>query len=555
MGIPHYRGNAHCRDIRVRRRSARFTLLPKRLAVQIGLLILLLLLTRDAFKIESPLLRGSILSLPVIVYFATTTIAVAQAHNRVAAIESVSHLLTYVLVFFCAVQILDRSHIPRLAEALCWAGGLASLIGIGEFWGLDLSGFPSNGRPSSTFGYRNMAASYLVVCIPIAIGLVATTRSRRTYGIATAATALMSVFLVYTRTRGAWAALMVAGAATGMLCLIYRPTRSPTLSSSFGKRLAVAMALLVLALGPWNPNLSPSRSRHLDEGKTALLDALSSASRPGADRGRRTMWSHTLAMIGDYPVLGVGPGNWQYAYPPYDGGDMLKVGSAPERPHNDYLWIAAETGLIGLATYFWMLAAALSILLRAVRNAQTRTWGLAIGASLMASLGHAVFSFPKELAETSLLFWLNLALLVTLHPPSSESQSIRSSKTTWILATGLACGCLAFTIQALRFDRHLMRALSFHAGNDLRATLAAATAALEIGPFDTRAHLLQAKGYRAIGQYGRAIDAGRTGLAYHPHRRSCSAISAPITPSRATWMPRKHPTVDPSHWLRCTTRY
>lgn len=495
----------------------RFTLLPKRLAVQIGLLLLLMLLTRDVLNTDRPCIPRSILNLPTLAYALVTATALLWAGNVVAAIESVSHLLTYVLLFFAAVTTVRREQTPQLAETVCWVGIIVSIIGLGEFWGID-SSIPSNGRPSATFGYRNMAASYLVMAIPFAVGLIATTHSRRTYGIAITSATLMTVFLVYTRTRGAWVALLFAVVVTALFSIPYRPATGSLLSSTWGKRLLAIGALVVLTLSPWEPHLASSRARHIDEGKATLLNALSSASRPGADRGRRAIWSHTLEMIGDRPLMGVGPGNWQYAYPLYDGGDMLRVGSAPERPHNDYLWIAAETGLVGLAAYLWLLAAAGLIFVRAVRDSETRTWGLVIGTSLLASLGHAVFSFPKELAETSLLFWLNLALLVTLDSKyRSQTNVKRLQPAVLIPATIVAAGCLIVTIQAMRFDRRLMEALSYHAGNDLRATLSFASKALEIGPFDTRAHLLQAKGYRATGQYVRAIEAGTEGLRYHPH--------------------------------------
>ena len=91
----------------------RFTLLPKRLAVQIGLLLLLLLLTRDALNIDRPSIPRSILNLPTLAYALVTATALLWAGNVVAAIESVSHLLTYVLLFFAAVTVVRREQTPN----------------------------------------------------------------------------------------------------------------------------------------------------------------------------------------------------------------------------------------------------------------------------------------------------------------------------------------------------------------------------------------------------------------------------------------------------------
>ena len=122
-----------------------------------------------------------------------------------------------------------------------------------------------------------------------------------------------------------------------------------------------------------------------------------------------------------------------------------------------------------------------------------------------------------------------------------------------IPATIVAAGCLIVTIQATRFDRRLMEALSYHAGNDLRATLLFATEALQIGPFDTRAHLLQAKGYQATAQYARAIEAGREGLRYHPHSPellgdlgTSYALKGDLDAAEAAY--RRSLTLAPSHY-------
>ena len=489
-----------------------FTLLPKRLVVQAILFALQILIATHATNGRFRGLPRTVLNLPILTYVLWTAVALLWAGNRIAALGAIGHLLTYAMLFAATIVTLRREDLSRLIEAVCWVGAGVSLIGLGEFWGLDL--FQSNGRPSATFGYRNMAAAYLVMAIPLSVGVLLTARSGRAFGIGVIAATLMSIFLVYTRTRGAWAALFAATVVTAGFALVYHPSVGAVLSRS-GKKWIAAGLIGFLLLAPWNPRLSTTRSRHLDEGKASLVNALSSANRPGADRGRRAMWSHTVEMISDHPAFGIGPGNWLFAYPPYDGGDMLRVGSAPERPHNDYLWIASETGLIGLALYSWLIIAALLLCLRRIRDPQTRLWGLAIGASIVSMLGHAVFSFPKELAETSMLFWMNLALLVVLS--RDETSVVSLPKPFWVLSTGLAAGCLFLTIMHLRFDRRLMDALSFQAGNDLRGTLLRSTEALEIGPFDPRAHQLQAKGYQATGQYIRAIDAGKEGLKYHPH--------------------------------------
>ncbi len=75
-------------------------------------------------------------------------------------------------------------------------------------------------------------------------------------------------------------------------------------------------------------------------------------------------------MFGDRPWLGVGFGNYEAVYPAYAIGIWRDpLGHA----HNYYLNVAAEAGLIGLAAYLAVLAAALALAGRAT----ARTSGLA----------------------------------------------------------------------------------------------------------------------------------------------------------------------------------
>ncbi|MGH8744046.1 MAG: O-antigen ligase family protein, partial [Burkholderiales bacterium] len=79
--------------------------------------------------------------------------------------------------------------------------------------------------------------------------------------------------------------------------------------------------------------------------------------------GLRMEWyKNSLKIIGDHPVLGVGTGGFSKAYAEkIKGSDMLES----RNPHNEYLLIAVQVGLVGLALLLylfyrqWRLAAAL----------------------------------------------------------------------------------------------------------------------------------------------------------------------------------------------------
>ena len=68
---------------------------------------------------------------------------------------------------------------------------------------------------------------------------------------------------------------------------------------------------------------------------------------------RLKLWTKTLNMISENPLLGVGIGNWKIIIPSYGTtGLRSEQGEVHfQRPHNDFLWILAETGIISLLFY------------------------------------------------------------------------------------------------------------------------------------------------------------------------------------------------------------
>jgi O-antigen ligase len=73
-----------------------------------------------------------------------------------------------------------------------------------------------------------------------------------------------------------------------------------------------------------------------------------------ANSERVAHWVAGIHMFLDYPLLGIGVGNYQYAYPTYHLGIfVVPLGHA----HNYYINMAAEAGLLGLSAFVLFLLA------------------------------------------------------------------------------------------------------------------------------------------------------------------------------------------------------
>ena len=506
-----------------------FTILPKRLLTQIVLLLIVVAWLRD-YRNKSPVnLHHSPLNLPILLYALAMVVSIGQAINPLSGLLSLSHHLTYILLFFVLISTFPISAFHGLLRLCASIGILVSILGIFEARGFDMSWLLSNGRPSATFGYRNFAAAYLVMSIPLSLYLCLRGKLVGDYYLGLTSTGLMTVFLIYTRTRGAWGGLagsllvcaLLAGHARYHWKTPFDISRV-SLRSNAGKIFLIGTILMTTVLSLFEPRIASQQVRAIDEKKVELLDALTSVTAPGGDRERRHMWKQTGRLIQDHLVMGVGVGNWKHTYPVYDGGIMLRPGSAPERPHNDFIWIWSEVGAIGLMAYLWILLALLFAVIRILkrsRSSEETYLAIALCTSLLATMGHSLFSFPRDLAETSLIFWSGLALLALLDLPRKTRQVPRPGMLNFLLFTTLllTTATIWFTYRYVRFDAQYLRANQFHKGGDYRAMLKASSYALSYGPFDHQAYLFQAKGYQSAGLSAMALASAKQGLAYHPH--------------------------------------
>lgn len=194
-------------------------------------------------------------------------------------------------------------------------------------------------RIAGPLGDPNYFAQILLVLVPL--GLLprwAGKGWRR--GLALAAAAVLAVATVYTYSRGGALAL-------GLVVVLAFVVRGLTwrVVTAAGAALLVAVLLMPGAFARRLTTL-----QQLLPGQEAVLDPDSSIEK------RRLVTRVAWEMFLDHPLLGVGAGNYATRFAPY----ASRTGSAareyddpsePQFPHNLYLEIGAETGLVGLLAF------------------------------------------------------------------------------------------------------------------------------------------------------------------------------------------------------------
>jgi O-antigen ligase len=132
------------------------------------------------------------------------------------------------------------------------------------------------------------------------------------------------------------------------------------------------------------------------------------------ESGRMQIWSRGLGYVLQYPILGVGPGNFQAAegmLSPFADRQQFGVGVRWNAPHNSYLQVAAELGVPGLLMFVGLIASAFRALRLSSRSedaeANPRKIRRPLTQALTASLiAFVVGAFFLSLAYSEMLYTL-----------------------------------------------------------------------------------------------------------------------------------------------------
>jgi O-antigen ligase len=123
----------------------------------------------------------------------------------------------------------------------------------------------------------------------------------------------------------------------------------------------------------------------------------------------------TLQIIGENPVLGAGTGAFPAAFSEAAEG---RVVSASDNPHNEYLLIATQIGLLGLACLLWLFWQQWRTA-RALQDPLYRDLGS--GLVLMFVVGCLFNSLLLDHAEGLLFAWLTG--LIFAQPAAAAGRS------------------------------------------------------------------------------------------------------------------------------------
>jgi putative inorganic carbon (HCO3(-)) transporter len=262
---------------------------------------------------------------------------------------------------------------------------------------------------SSEAVHPNLLAGTICLFLPLLVALLISWSPRRYQHAVRLSllllTALVSVILLLTQSRGGWVAALF-----GLLAL---PTAYAFLLPPSPDRRRLRLVLGVLALAglltlAW---VGPQRLQQLwfDPPQETLLGSFTTLNY------RREIWPWALQAVADFPFTGPGLGAFRavvHRLYPVTLGNVQDIGHA----HNIFLQMALDFGLPGLIAYLAILLLSFRLLWRvACLDAHWRPFALGLIACLVAFHVFGLADAVAMGAKPSLLFWLLLALIAALY--------------------------------------------------------------------------------------------------------------------------------------------
>lgn len=499
-----------------------YTLLPKRFVLYACLTIAAVgwILKTDWGKHLKLNMSPGLLPLILLCLWAIGLISLAT-HPLDTLVEITFHA-SFLVIFIITANNFSEIELSKALKVITLIGGIVGLLGVLQYFNLMPISVPSNGPPSATFGYRNFAAMFLIATLPLVLLHILTTPQKAHQVLGGVAALFMTLFLIYTRTRGAWLGLGI-GLFFALIIGLLHPTARAVYRAHLTRThliLGIASIILIALLGAQTPRFTDTGLQRFDEKKATVTTTVTSILQSKGDRGRIEMWQNTLAMTADQPLLGVGLGGWKRIYPQYDNGVMIRRNSSPVRPHNDYLWLTSELGLIGFALCLWFGITVLLGLYKILNQAPSylQLTALLSSISLVAIATHALFSFPKEQPQTmAIAFWI--CGIIAFASPKTAKRLIPSWAAKAILSTLVlfGIGATTLTYYQMRADHHYLEAIIAEKNNNWAQVDNQIGKSLNNGTFRTHAWVIQGRAKERQGQYQDAEAAYKQALFYAPH--------------------------------------
>lgn len=359
-----------------------------------------------------------------IAFFGIHLLSVIWAINSAEAIFSTMKIGLFILLYFL-FKWLFNSYKEQTITTVIWCFCVLSFIlgflamyqlyqvslevGFDRFTVIPVTGFSGN---------KNILSGTLFMLLPfLFLGIYRSNKKARwIFSISI----LILIYLIWQlRTRSILIAFIIFALATATYCLYGFFKHKPLKTLLIVTPLIMAGVFIVLFFFGYIPEI-------------AELLQVKEGSKTGTLAERFTIWTKSIELYKQHPIVGVGSGNWKIAFPEV-GFEGLKRAEQTTtffaRPHNDWIQIFCETGIIGGLIWISIWITTLWKNLMLLGKSQNKKEIIQRSLILSGGIGFAVFamiSYPLERIEFIILLAIYFAFLHHQMAPKNDSPIQKS---------------------------------------------------------------------------------------------------------------------------------
>jgi O-antigen ligase len=345
-------------------------------------------------------------------FVAWSAVSILWAVEPAKSLERLPTAVALFLLYLIASSFrITEKEFDRIVSLAILGGGIAALLSVyGYYYGV---GFAQHYvRATLVMGTGevnpNRFGGCLLIPLSFALARLMTARHQWARILALGLFAIISLGLVLTMSRGTILAALVT------ITVFFWRLNSLRLKSLKPKvrRLLLLAIILAVVLGATVPATVFDRFRQ-------------SATDRGA--GRLDIWSVGLVILKDYAVAGAGLNNFPVVYNKYAGYASHQNFKSDRDPHNVYLGVSVEEGLVGLFLFLMAVRTQLKLVSKSrAQNVESPIMLIACEATCWGVLVASVFgNFLWE--KLFWLAWVLLAFALTIQAAkrSQEGTLIR----------------------------------------------------------------------------------------------------------------------------------
>ncbi|MCK5171195.1 MAG: O-antigen ligase family protein, partial [Bacteroidales bacterium] len=308
--------------------------------------------------------------------------------------------------------------INKLTKAFTVLGFFIIIIGMYQLIDLSISESINHNnlyKITATFGHKNIFAQILLLCFPFSVYMIFEQRVLwKSAGIFN--TLFIVILLTILMTRSVWIAGILAFIVTSVIGIF---TIKPNYLNL--KKLGlyiIPLIILIFATAILYSKFDQSSAFRKQISKTYKFNY-------GSTKDRIILWEKSLELVKEKPLFGHGAGSWKINILKYGNQNLKSEDNLTfyQRPHNDFLWILCEQGIIALICYLSIFLISIYTAIRLLKSnikKEVKIYVLLMIYALVSYLIFSFFSFPMDRIEfivfLSYIFASLISLSNTLYP-------------------------------------------------------------------------------------------------------------------------------------------